>query len=67
MHTSVCSGYFCERVSELSLKYAPTLSVESQEMPARKSGDQFGRNDQIGPLDNSPKGNTGSRKVTSGT
>lgn len=67
MHTSVCSGYFCERVSELSLKYTPTLSVGSQEMPARKSGDQFGRNDQIGTLDNSPKGNTGSRKVTSGT
>jgi len=39
-------GRFCERVSELSLKYTLTPSVRSQEMPARKSGDQFGRNDQ---------------------
>ena len=51
LHTSVCSGRFCERVSELSSKYALTPSVRSQEMPARKSGDQFGRNDQFGTLD----------------
>jgi len=56
LHTSVCGGCFCERVSELSLKYTPTPSVGSQEMPARKSGDQFGRNNQIGTLDELPKG-----------
>ena len=44
-------GRFCERVSELSLKYTLTPSVRSQEKPARKSGDQFGRNDWFGTLD----------------
>ena len=56
MHTSVCSGCFCERVSELSSKYTRHSGVESQEMPARKSGDQFGRNNQNGTLDELSKG-----------
>jgi hypothetical protein len=55
-HTSVCVGYFCERVLELGSKYTPTSDVGSQEMPARKSGDQFGRNDQNGTLDELSKG-----------
>ena len=55
-HTSVSAGCFCERVRELSSKYTPTPSVGSQEMPARKSGDQFGRNDQDDTLGEISKG-----------
>ena len=56
-HTSVCVGCFCERVSELGSKYTPTSDVGSQEMPARKSGDHFGRNDRVDTLDELHLGN----------